>query len=106
MNKKDLLVNKELEYLIVWEGTRKKKVGSEIKPVYVGSSGEQEYEKWENGPTTYHRYIQYTYWVIRWNDDPVLIEMTEHTGSFPNSELDDWRIVSKLPANILVENID
>lgn len=95
----DLLVKKELSMLRVFNGLDEKFIASEIVPMKIGSHHENR-ESWENGPTTYHRWDQTDYWLIRWNGQHHIIAEHYEAGDYSDKKLASWKVVAGLPTGL------
>ena len=98
---KNLLVREEINYLEVYSGQRKLEIATEIEPIQIGFC-QTDRETWQNGPTTYERWIERKIFVIRWNSQFRLIETYEQQGNYPDPTLSGWSEITKIEDSLIV----
>jgi len=83
----DIHVNYEFS-LEVEEKNGTKLIGSEIEPIQIGYTSEDDV--WDNGPTTYCRTKHHEWWFIVQNGKPYIIEKYYETGDWAEEQNSGW----------------
>ena len=98
------LIKNHNNTLVLTDGGTKIGLQSEIEPVLIGERVYCE-ESWENGPTTYNRYMKDTYWIIIQNGQPILIVHTGQYGDYSGDSWDSWKAKEfpSLPENFILK---
>lgn len=89
--------------LDVYVGNAPSYIASEIEPILVGEFTDN-HERWENGPTSYARWLLHQVYLIKWEGKLHLIESVLSAGDYTVDTMNHWQLINELPDCLEITN--